>query len=196
MTTFTVWKFDDPEGAARAADILENVEGDGLIKVLDHAVVSWPVGKPRPSLKQSHDLAWRDVGWGAFWGVLVGGLFFLPVLGAAAGAGVGAAVQATSGVGIDKEHLEKIRTELTEGTSALMVVSDQGDLDRVAEHFHGMHWTLVDTNLTDAERRGLLHSFRGSGSRGVPRPAGPVVQRPSRDPRAPGLPRVGDARRG
>ena len=48
MTTFTVWKFDDPDGAQRAAGLLKNAERDQLVKVLDHAVVSWPVGADRP----------------------------------------------------------------------------------------------------------------------------------------------------
>lgn len=42
-----------------------------------------------------------------------------------------------------------------------MVVSDEGNLDRVAEHFHGMHWTLVDTNLTGPERKLLIETFGG-----------------------------------
>jgi uncharacterized membrane protein len=161
MTTFTVWKFEDPSGADRAAAILKNVEHEGLIKVLDHAVVSWPVGKSRPNLNRTHDAARHDTGWGALWGLVVGGLFFVPVVGAAAGAGIGAILQATDGVGIGKDQLETIRSQVTEGTSALMVITDEGNLDRVAEHFHGMHWTLVDSNLTEPERRLLLETFGG-----------------------------------
>lgn len=161
MATFTVWKFDDPDGADHAASILKSASNEGLIKVLDHAVVSWPVGKSRPTLKRSHDESRRGTGWGALWGLLIGGLFFMPLLGAAAGAGIGAILQATSGVGIGKDQLEAIRTQVTEGTSALLVFTDEGNLDRVGERFHGMHWTLVDTNLTEPERRLLLETFGG-----------------------------------
>jgi uncharacterized membrane protein len=161
MTTFTVWKFDDPEGAQAAAAILKGVEAERLIKVLDHAVVTWPVGSPGPTLKRTHDSTWHDTGWGALWGLLIGSLFFVPLLGAAAGAGIGAIHQATEGIGIGKDDLEKIRTQVTEGTSALMVITDEGKLDQVAERFHGMHWTLVDTNLTDAERKMLIEAFGG-----------------------------------
>ena len=161
MTTFTVWKFEDPDGAEHAASILKSVEAEGLIKVLDHAVLTWPVGKSRPTLKRTHDATWHDTGWGALWGLIVGGLFFMPLLGAAAGAGIGAIHKATDGVGIGKDQLEAIRTQVTEGTSALMVITDEGNLDRVGEHFHGMHWTLVDTNLTEPERKLLLETFDG-----------------------------------
>ena len=161
MATFTVWKFDNPDGAERAVSVLKGAASDGLIRILDHAVVSWPVGASQPSTKQGHEETWRGTGWGAFWGVLLGALFFVPIVGGAVGAAIGAISKATEGVGIGKDQLEKIRTEVTEGTSALFVVTDEGNLDRVGERFHGMHSKLVDTNLTDAERDVLLQTFGG-----------------------------------
>jgi uncharacterized membrane protein len=50
---------------------------------------------------------------------------------------------------------------VTPGTSALFVVTEQGDLDRVGERFHNMHSKLIATNLTDAERQELLETFGG-----------------------------------
>ena len=158
MAVFTAWKFEDPYGAAHAAGILKEAESEDLIKVLDHAVVSWPIGARAPHTKQSRDGKWHDSGWGALWGLLLGGLFLVPLVGAAAGAGIGALHHATSGVGIDKDQLETIRKEVTEGTSALLAFTDEGDLDRVGERFHGMHKKLVESNLTDAERRILLEA--------------------------------------
>jgi uncharacterized membrane protein len=159
MTTFTVWKFDDPAGADGAASILKNAAAERLVKIVDHAVVTWPVGASRPSTKQSHEETWRGTGWGALWGLLVGALFFVPVIGGVVGAAVGAISKATEGTGITKDQLEKIRTQVTEGTSALFLVTDEGDLDRLGERFHGMHSKLIDTNLTDAERSVLLETF-------------------------------------
>jgi uncharacterized membrane protein len=159
MTTFTVWKFDTPDGAQAAASHLEKEAKDGLIKIMDHAVVSWPIGARRPVTKQVHDSVRHGGGWGAFWGLLLGTLFFLPVVGAAAGAAIGAVAKATEGIGITKEQLETIRTQINEGTSALFLVTEQGDLDRLGERFHGAHMKLVDTNLTDAERKVLLETF-------------------------------------
>jgi uncharacterized membrane protein len=159
MTAFTVWKFDTPEGAGKAAALLAGAENDGAITLLDHAVVSWPVGAKRPETSHGRESAWRGGGWGAFWGLLLGALFFVPVFGAAAGAAIGALAKATGGVGIGKDQLETIRSEVTEGTSALFVVTDEGDLDRVGERFHGTHMKLVDTNLTKEERDLLLETF-------------------------------------
>jgi uncharacterized membrane protein len=161
MTTFTVWKFDNPYGADHAAEVVKRAAADDIVTVHSHAVVRWPVGASRPSTDEAHDNA-RGAGWGALWGLLVGALFFVPVVGGLAGAGIGAITTATRDLGITKEQLEKIRTGLTEGTSALFLVTEGGDLDRLGERFHGVHFTLVDTNLTDEERTVLFDTFGGA----------------------------------
>lgn len=161
MTAFTVWKFDDPDEADRSVHILKNAERDGLVKILDHAVVRWPVGASHPSTHHGHEETKHGAGWGALWGVVIGALFLVPVVGGVAGAAIGAISKATEDVGITKEQLENIRTQITEGTSALFAVTEQGDLDRLGERFHGMHSTLVATNLTQGERDVLLETFGG-----------------------------------
>lgn len=159
MATFTVWKFDNPDRAAEAASILKSAASEGLITVVDHAVVSWPADRATPTTKHSHDDERRGTGWGAFWGLLLGVLFFMPFLGAAAGAAIGGLAKHTEGVGIGRTQLETIREQVTQGTSALFAVTQDGDADRVGERFHGLHGTLIATNLTDAERAALLETF-------------------------------------
>ena len=58
MTTFTVWKFDDPNRAEQAAKILHDAAADGLVKIVDHAVVTWPDQRPEP------DVLWALAGLG------------------------------------------------------------------------------------------------------------------------------------
>src|SRR3954447_3819687 len=159
MTTFTVWKFDDPDGADRAVRVLRNAEADGLVKVEDHAVVRWPAGEEHPTTTHGHEGTWKGAGWGAVFGLLIGTLFFLPIAGGLAGAALGALSKKTEDVGITKDQLEKIRSEVTVGTSALFAVTEQGNLDRLGERLSGMHSTLIATNLTDAERSVLLETF-------------------------------------
>lgn len=161
MTTITVWKFDDPEGAERAESVLETAAGEGLVHIIDHAVVTWPVGESRPTTKHSNDDKKRGAGWGALWGVLAGALFLVPVVGGVVGAAIGAISKATDGTGITKGDLERIRKEVVEGTSALFLVTEDGQLDRLGERFHGVNKTLISTNLTEAERETLLETFGG-----------------------------------
>lgn len=65
------------------------------------------------------------------------------------------------GTGITRKDIGLIRSEVTPGTSALFVVTDDEDLDRLGERFHGTPWRLVTTNLTDAEREVLVETLRG-----------------------------------
>lgn len=161
MTAFTVWKFEDPAGAQHAADKLRECEREQMVKILDYAVVSWPEGASKPETDRHNEERLRGTGWGALWGVLLGALFFVPVIGGVAGAAIGAIAKMTQDAGIGKEQLETIRTNVTPGTSALFVVTEQGDLDRVGERFHHMNSKLIATNLTDSERRVLLETFGG-----------------------------------
>ncbi|KAJ8140200.1 hypothetical protein OY671_006607 [Metschnikowia pulcherrima] len=159
MATFTVWKFDSPEGADAASRISHDSASEHAVKIVDTAVVSWPEGAAKPTTRHGHQDEWRGTGWGAFWGSSLGSSFSVPVLGAAAGAAIGASTKAMEAVGIDKDQLDRIREGVTPGTSASFVVTEDGDLDRVGERFHGVHGTLVATNLTDAERSTLLETF-------------------------------------
>lgn len=159
MTAFTVWKFDDADGAEHAAKLLKDAAEDDLVRIIDHAVVSWPAGEKRPTVRHGHEEEVRGTGWGAFWGLLFGALFAVPLLGAAAGAAIGGLSHMTQQMGVTREQLESIRSEVTEGTSALFAVTEEGNLDRLGERFRGVHSRLIDTNLTPAEREVLLEAI-------------------------------------
>jgi uncharacterized membrane protein len=159
MTTFTAWKFETADGAQKAVAALEGAQSDGLVKIVDHAVISWPEGDARPEMHHAHEDKWRGTGWGAFWGLLFGGLFFVPLLGAAVGAAAGAVTKAVSAVGIPEDQLEHIREQITPGTSLLCAVTENANMDRLGERMHGLHSTLVATNLTDAEKSLLMETF-------------------------------------
>ena len=159
MTTFTAWKFDSPDQAQRAAGVLKIAAGEGLVTILDVATVSWPKESSKPEVHHGHEEQWRGTGWGAFWGLLFGAVFFVPLLGAAAGAALGAIGKAVEAVGIGDDQIQRLRDAVVPGTSLLAAVTQDGDLDRLAERFSMRHATLVTTNLTEAERSALMEAF-------------------------------------
>lgn len=66
MATFTVLKFDTPDGAEKGLDTIKDLARQQLIKLLDAAVVSWPENKKRPKTQQLHNLEQEDALRSAF----------------------------------------------------------------------------------------------------------------------------------
>jgi uncharacterized membrane protein len=161
MATFTVLKFDSPNGADEALQTLEGLQREQLIQVLDAAVVSWPQGEKKPKTRQLQSAAGIGALGGAFWGFLFGLIFFVPLLGLAIGAGVGALAGSMADVGIDDNMIKQIREKVTPGTSALFLMSQDAVEDRVAERFQSVrgHVELLQSNLSREQEAKLREVF-------------------------------------
>jgi uncharacterized membrane protein len=158
MATFSVWKFDTPDGAERAEQALVDLQKQELIKIVDAATVSWPPGRSRPRTKQNYNTTAAGALSGSFWGFLFGLIFFLPLLGAAVGAAAGALSGSMRDVGIDDDFIRSVRDTVTPGTSALFVMTRDAVLDRVRDAFEGQRAELIHTNLSD-EQEAKLHDL-------------------------------------
>ncbi|MEJ7900478.1 MAG: DUF1269 domain-containing protein, partial [Thermomicrobiales bacterium] len=89
---------------------------------------------------------------GAFWGILFGLIFFMPLLGAAIGAAIGALQGSLIDVGIDDTFIKQTCEKVTEGTSAVFLLSTNAVPDRVAEAFKALPpFELVASNLSVEE---------------------------------------------
>lgn len=159
MATLTVWKFDDPDGAERAAKVLTDAQAQELITVEDAAWVSWEHGKKKPKTHQSRSTTTAGAVFGSFWGLLFGLLFFVPLLGLAVGAGMGALTGSLADVGINDGFIRQVREKVVPGTSALFVLSHGAVVDRLAEKFTGANAELVQTNLSEDEEAKLRDVF-------------------------------------
>lgn len=159
MATLTVWKFPTPLGADQAEHTLENLQKQELIKIHDAAVVSWPEGAKKPKTRQLASTTGAGALGGAFWGLLFGLIFFVPLLGMAIGAGMGALAGSMTDVGINDEFIKKLRAEITPGTSALLLMTSEGVLDKVKDAFEGQPMQLVQTNLSKEQEDKLREVF-------------------------------------
>src|SRR5689334_13183081 len=137
MATLTVWRFEEADGAERAASTLADLQAQGLIAVHDAATVSWPTERKRPKTRQLNDLARSGALSGSFWGLLFGLLFFVPLFGMAVGAALGALSGSLADVGIDDEFIASVRSEVQPGTSALFVMTSDAVRDKVRDAFAG-----------------------------------------------------------
>jgi uncharacterized membrane protein len=159
MTTLTVWKFDSPTGATEAMAKLAGVQQQRLIEIMDAAIVEWPEGKKKPKTRQVNDLAAAGALSGAFWGMLFGMLFFVPFFGMAMGAAMGALSGHFADYGINDDFMKSIRDQVTEGTSALFLLTGTVTLDKVEEEMKGQIGTLIKSNLTHEQEAKLREGF-------------------------------------
>jgi uncharacterized membrane protein len=159
MGTLTVWKFDSANGADDATGVLKDLASRHLITIQDAATVRWDEGKKKPKTQQLHNLAGAGALGGAFWGMLFGLIFFVPLLGAAIGAAAGALGGALTDVGIDDKFINRVRDQVTPGTSALFVMSTNAVVDKVKEAFAGTNPELIFTNLSDEQEAAIREAF-------------------------------------
>jgi uncharacterized membrane protein len=160
MATLTVWKFDNPGGADEASQTLQELARENVIVLHDAATVTWEPGKKKPRTRQLASTTGAGALGGSFWGLLFGMIFFMPLLGAAIGAATGALAGSLNDVGIDDSFINKIRDQVTPGTSALFVMTSDAVIDKVHEAFAGhapAH--LLFTNLSDEQESALREVF-------------------------------------
>lgn len=131
MPSLTVWLYPSAFGAGSGELHLRTLQERGQITVHDAATITWMPHDPEPRVRPVEHLTGRSAGRGAFWGSLVGLVLLNPLAGAAAGAGVGAAVQRARSAGLDGEFVDSVRERLSPGTSALVLLSSDADLDAV-----------------------------------------------------------------
>lgn len=163
MTSLTVWKFNTPDGAEQALAKITNLAKQQLIAVEDAAIVSWPVGAKKPKTRQAQSTAGVGALGGAFWGMLFGLLFFVPFLGMAIGAAMGALMGHFADYGINDDFIKQVREKVTEGTSALFLLSANATIDKVAAAFEGIPMELIQSNLNQEQEAALRAAF-GEGT--------------------------------
>ena len=159
MAAVTVLKFGESDGAVKALSEIQSLQKDHLIKVHDAAIVTWPVGTKSPKTRQLVDLVAIGAMSGMFWGMLLGIIFLTPLFGMAVGAGFGALGGAFRDYGIDDDFIKRVRTSVTEGTSALFLMSSDAVMDRVSERLKNTKFEIIATNLSQDQEEKLRELF-------------------------------------
>jgi len=161
MATLTAWKFDAADGAQKALELVGRLSKELLIEVYDAAIVSWPVGAKHPATRQLSNMTGGRALDGAFWGMLLGWLFFMPFLGMAVGAATGALSGHFADHGVAGTFADAVRSKVTPGTSALFLLTGQLTWDKVAEAANqaGVKGELIHSNLTHEAENKLREDY-------------------------------------
>jgi uncharacterized membrane protein len=160
MSTLTVWKFNNAEGAEKALAKLGDLQKQELIQVLDAAVVTWPTGRKKPKTYQAISTVGVGALGGAFWGMLFGLIFLVPLFGMIVGAAAGAMSGKFTDYGINDDFIKNLRDKVTEGTSALFLLTGQVTVDKVSAAFAPDEvGELIQSNLTSEQEAKLRDDF-------------------------------------
>ena len=159
MATVTVLKFNAPEGAEKALGVVQNLQKQHLITLHDAAIVTWPAGKKKPKTRQLVDLPSAGALSGMFWGTLFGLIFLNPVFGMVTGTVFGAIGGAMRDYGIDDDFIGWTRKQVTEGTSALFLMTSDAVQDRVIEQVKDLKFEIIATNLSKEQKQKLMEAF-------------------------------------
>jgi uncharacterized membrane protein len=160
MSTLAVWKFNSADGAETALAKLEGLQKQEIIKVLDAAVVTWPQGRSKPKTYQAVSTVGAGALGGAFWGMLFGLIFLVPLFGMMLGAAAGALSGKLTDYGINDDFIKDLRDKVTEGTSALFLLTGNVTVDKVRDAFAPEELgELIHSNLSTDQESKLREDF-------------------------------------
>lgn len=121
-------------------------------------------------LDHLHDLTVEGAFSGAFWGLLLGFVFSLPLFGPGAivvpflGLGVGAGLGAIGGhyadLGLDDSFVEQVSETMVPGSSAVFVLVEGSTPDRVLDELRGMGGHVLTTSLSKQAQRKLEQTLQ------------------------------------
>ena len=92
-------------------------------------------------------------------GMLFGIIFFVPLLGMAIGATMGALTGSLRDVGINDDFIRDCRSKITEGTSALFLMTTEAVQDKVIDAMKQHKFVILTTNLSKEQEDALRIAF-------------------------------------
>lgn len=159
--TLSVLRFEgDPEGPQRVLGTLQRLQKEGLITVLDAATVVRSTDG-RVKVKQAHSMVGAGALGGAFWGMLIGLLFFMPWMGMAVGSITGALSGKFADYGIDDGFIKEVGSKIGEGDAGLFLLTTGAVVDKIADALSDESFELIHTNLSSEQEAKLREVFAG-----------------------------------
>lgn len=146
--------YEDEFKAEEVRLTLAKLEREHLIELEDAAVVVKDKDG-KVTLKQAVNLTSAGAVSGGFWGLLIGTLFFVPLVGAAVGAATGALGGALSDIGVDDNFMKELGETLTPGTSALFILVRKVTPDKVLDEVSKYGGKVLRTSLNKDDEQQL-----------------------------------------
>jgi len=161
MSDLVVIAYDDESTAYTVRDRLVGLTKEHTIELEDLVVVVHH-RDGKTEIKQSADLVGLGALSGAFWGLLIGLIFFMPIFGLAIGAIAGALGGRFSDYGIDDKFIKEVAENVQPGNSAVFLLIRKMTPDKVIDAIREYGGTVIKTSLSSEEEANLRDAF-GSG---------------------------------
>jgi uncharacterized membrane protein len=161
MSDLYALAFKNETGASEMLDTIKGLQKQQLITVSDAAIV---VRKPDGKVKVNQAVSLVGAGalGGAFWGMLIGLLFWMPWLGLAVGAITGAISGKLSDYGIDDNFIKEVGEKVEPGHSALFLLVEKVTADKVLDELKKFDVEVLQTSLSKEDEERLKAAF-GAG---------------------------------
>ncbi len=154
MSDLVVIAFPSEAKAEEVRHKLLDMQQSYLIELGD-AVIAVKHEDGRVKLNQLMNTTASGAVSGGFWGLLIGALFLVPVVGAAIGAGAGALSGALSDVGINDNFMKEAAAVLQPGNAALFLLIRKMTTDKVLEDLQGVGGTVLRTSFDHTKEQAL-----------------------------------------
>jgi uncharacterized membrane protein len=158
VSELVVIAFDNETGAEEMRDALIDLQKQRLL-TLDDAAVVIRSSDGKVKVKQAVSLVGAGALGGAFWGMLIGLLFWMPWLGIAMGALSGALGGALSDYGLDDGFIKEVATTIRPGHSALFLLIREATPDRLVDALKQFNGKIMQTSLSKDDEARLREAF-------------------------------------
>jgi uncharacterized membrane protein len=160
MSDLVVLAFDTETGAGQMRDDLLKLEKEHLIGLQDAAVITRnKEGKVK--VKQEVNMIGAGALGGAFWGLLVGFIFFVPIFGLVIGTAAGA-IAGKFTKGMDEQFIKEVGNTIQPGNSALFLLVRESTPDKVMDELKKYkNVKVLKTSLSKEQEEHLREAFAG-----------------------------------
>ena len=148
MSTLVAIAYPDEGRAEQVIGELKRLQGEYLVD-LDSAVWATKDADGKVKVHGVETLAGPQAAWGAFWGLLLGLILFVPVAGVLFGAGLGALFGHFTKIGLDNDFVKELSEKLGPNSSAVFVLLRNATPDKVIPELGKFGGTILQTNLSD-----------------------------------------------
>lgn len=161
MSDLVVLAFDNEAGAGQMRGDLLKLQKEHLIGLEDAAVVVRnKEGKVK--VNQEADLVGAGALGGAFWGLLIGLIFLVPIFGLVIGAAAGAIAGKYTNVGMDEQFIKEVGNTIQPGNSALFMLVRESTPDKVMDELKKYkNVKVLKTSLSKEQEEHLKEAFAG-----------------------------------